>query len=85
MVNIGDLLSGYLKIKNPLTEKKEVCEVLNEKFKLGINESQIFFRKNTVILKISPVKRSFIYMNKDKILEEVKAVVPERFINIIQF
>lgn len=85
MINISDLLSDYSKIKNPLLEKKEVSDALNKNFNLNIEENQVFFRKNVVILKVSSVKRSFVFMNKGKILEIVKTAIPERFINTIQF
>lgn len=85
MINIGDLLKGYSEIKNPLVEKTAVLISLNEKFNLNIKEEQIFFRKNTIILKVNSVQKSFIYIRKNEVLEEVKKIVPERFINNIQF
>ena len=85
MINIGDLLSNYSKIKNPLIEKKEVSNVLLSDFNLDIKENQIFFRKNVLLLKVSPVYKSFIFMKKNKILESVNKIVPERFIKTIQF
>ena len=85
MINIGDLLKDYSKIKNPLLEKVDVLNALNEKFNLNIKENQVFFRKNTLVLKVNAVQKSFIYIKKDEILEVVKNIVPNRFVNNIQF
>lgn len=85
MINIGDLLSDYLKIKNPQEDKRDVCEALREKFGLKINENQVFFRKNIIILKINPVQRSFMYIKKNEILNLVKTTVPNRFIDTVNF
>jgi hypothetical protein len=85
MINIGDLLKNYSEIKNPLLEKMDVLKALNEKFNFNIKENQIFFRKNTIILKVDAVQKNFIYIRKNDILEVVKSIVPNRFINNIQF
>ena len=85
MINISDLLAGYSNIKNPLVEKREVVDALNNTFNLNIKEKDVFFRKNVLILKINSVQKIFVFMNKDKILSVVNGVVPDRFINTIQF
>ena len=85
MINIGDLLKDYLEIKNPLTDKMEVSKALNGKFNLNIKEDQIFFRKNTIVFKVSPAQKNFIYIRKNEFLEIIKNIVPNRFINTIQF
>ncbi len=84
-MNIGDLLKDYLEIKNPLTDKVGVSEALNGRFNLNIKENQIFFRKNTIVFKVSSAQKNFIYIRKDQVLEIVKNTVPNRFINTIQF
>ena len=85
MINLDDLLKDYTKIKNPLIDKKSVSEAINNKFNLNIKEEQIFFRKNLIVFKVNPTQKSFIYMKKADILEIVKNIAPERFVNSIQF
>ena len=85
MINIEDLLKDYKNIKNPLIEKKEVSVAIKEKFGLDIDPSLVFFRKNILILKISPVQKSFLYIRKNEVLEIIKTIVPNRFITSIQF
>ena len=85
MIKLEDLLKDYKDIKNPSLEKKEIIDVLSKKVGLNIKEDQILFRKNIVILKVSPVQKSFVYIRKDEILELIKTMVPHRFIKTIQF
>ena len=85
MIKLEDLLKDYKDIKNPSLEKKEIIDVLSKKVGLNIKEDQILFRKNIVILKVSPVQKSFVYIRKDESLELIKTMVPHRFIKTIQF
>lgn len=85
MINIGDLLKNYAEIKNPIVDKTAISSDLNMKFNLNIKEDQIFFRKNIIILKVNSVQKNFIFIRKNEILENIKNIVPNRFINTIQF
>ena len=84
MIDIGDLLKKYSEIKNPNIEKEFVLESLR-KINLNIKENQIFFRKNTLVLKVSPVQKNFIYIRKTDILNEIKKTIPDRMIDNISF
>ncbi len=85
MINIGDLLSAYTKIKNPLDDKKIVSEAIKNTFGLEVDSDQVFFRKNILILKVNSVQKSFLYIRKDKLLEIIKQAVPDRLISTINF
>lgn len=85
MINIGELLKDYQGIKNPNVEKIQLVDTLNKKYYLNIKESQVFFRKNTLVLKITAAQKNFVFMKKNEILELVGSVCPERFINTIRF
>ena len=85
MINIGELLKDYQGIKNPNVEKIQLVDILNKKYNLNIKESQVFFRKNTLILKITATQKNFVFIKKNEILELVESVCPERFIDTIRF
>jgi hypothetical protein len=85
MINIGELLKDYQGIKNPNVEKTRFVEALNKKYNLNIKENQVFFRKNTLILKITATQKNFVFMKKNEILELVGSVCPEQFIDTIRF
>jgi len=85
MINIGDLLGDYLKIKNPQEDKRSVVDAIKNQIGLNIDESQVFFRKNIIILKVNSVQKSFIYIRKEQILKIIKETIPNRFIDSIGF
>lgn len=85
MINIGDLLGSYSKIKNPLDDKKVVVDVLKNTFGLDIEVNQVFFRKNILILKVNSVQKNFLYIRMSKLLEIIKESVPDRTINTVNF
>jgi hypothetical protein len=85
MINIGDLLGAYTKIRNPLDDKRVVADVVKNTFGLEIESSQVFFRKNTLILKVNSVQKSFLFIRKDKLLEVIKTSVPDRMVDTISF
>jgi hypothetical protein len=85
MINIGDLLGDYSKIKNPQEDKKSVVDAVKNQTGLDIDETHVFFRKNTIILKVNPVQKNFIYIRKEQILKIIKETIPNRFVDSIGF
>ena len=85
MINIADLLSEYSKIKNPIEEKKEVCNVLNTKFNINLKEENVVFRQGVVVFKVSPAIKSLLFVKKQEVLQAINSVIPSRFVKNIQF
>jgi hypothetical protein len=85
MINIGDLLGAYSKIKNPLDDKRVIVDIIEKNFNLKIEENQVFFRKNLLILKVNSVQKNYLHIRRDVLLKAVKESVPDRFINNINF
>ena len=74
MIPIHLLLSRFKKVAN--TEKEKKLSIINEfkKRNIHINLQNIYFSKNTIIIRVSPIIKTEIILIKKEVIEELKKI-----------
>lgn len=73
MNNIKGFLDGFKnKILSSQIEKEIIVRVFNKILNINILKEDIDIKKETIFVKVNPYIKSEIFLNKDKILKEIK-------------
>jgi len=76
MFNIDSFLEKFKNLTPPHKEvRRVVVLVVKKNTNIQLEEEQILSHGNTVYLKIKPIYKTEIFLNKKKILEEIKDVL----------
>jgi len=76
MFNIDSFLEKFKNLTPPHKEvRRVVILVVKKNTNIQLEEEQILSHGNTVYLKIKPIYKTEIFLNKKKILEEIKDVL----------
>lgn len=84
MNNLNNLLQKYLKLSNNNNFLKEsIIKVLKNDLKIDIISDQITIKNNQVIINCSPLIKTELIINQNKILNSLIEIVPDSKIKSI--
>ena len=83
MFNIKKFLEKFSKsIKNTETFKKQIAEIILKQTQINILPEDIEIKNNNIYTNSSPAVLNKIFMNKNKILEEINSTLPIKIVDI---
>ena len=77
MKNLSSLLERFKNIRDPKKDREELARVMSSVLNFEILESNISLTKSEIKVKVSPTVRSQIFVNKEKIKEEIRKGMPK--------
>lgn len=77
MKNLSSLLERFKNIRDPKKDREELARIMSSVLNFEILESNISLTKSEIKVKVSPTVRSQIFVNKEKIKEEIKKEIPK--------
>ncbi len=79
MKNLSSLLERFKNIRDPKKDREELARIMSSVLNFDILESNILLTKSEIKVKVNPTVRSQIFVNKEKIKEEIKKELPKFF------
>lgn len=79
MKNLSSLLERFKNIRDPKKDREELARIMSSVLNFDILESNILLTKSEIKVKVNPTVRSQIFINKEKIKEEIKKELPKFF------
>ena len=77
--HIENFLKKFKKITPPDDFiKKQIIKSIDKKTGIKINNKQITYKNNIIYIKTKQEERSFIFLNKEKIIEDLKKTLKNK-------
>ncbi len=77
MKNLSSLLERFKNIRDPKKDREELAKIISNTINFDILESNILLTKSEIKIKTNPTVRSQIFVNKEKIKEEILKNLPK--------
>lgn len=71
MLPLVNLLSRFKNLTNTERVKKELVGEVLKKYNISLPHTQITFSKNTIFLKVPPILKTEVALQKNNILKEI--------------
>lgn len=84
MKSIDDFLSKFKIIRNPKENREQVILIINRIVGTDITESEVQIEKGIVNIHSHPAIKGLVFMQKDRIVTEVKEKLPDLHISDIR-
>lgn len=73
MFNIDDFLNKFKNLTPPDNEVREkVIEIIKNEINITIDKKNISIRNNSIFIKTKPIIKNELFINKEKLLHELK-------------
>jgi hypothetical protein len=75
MNSISNFFNKFLKLQQDSEEiKNKIIDVLKSISGITLNKERVSFKESVVSINCSPLERTQIYMNKEKVLESLNSI-----------
>jgi hypothetical protein len=83
MFNISGFLEKFSKnISSQESQIKIICDVVQKQTGIILNQKNIKIQNNILFLQISPIQKNKIFIQKQKILEEMEKISQLKIIDV---